>query len=380
MHAPRQKNVDVDVEVFDAPLTPVANYMLLVGFLLLLAFPATDLGWYMLRAAPDAQPEALGWRKTIEQYFGGRQTLIHLNGYVRTQLLHTSNTPKVLIGKDDWLYLADEHGVEDVRNEQPFTEAELRGWGDYLIALHEYAKQRGIRFLLTIPPNKQTIYPEHLPSWVTKIGPVSRLDQLAQYLQQHSDVNFVDLRPVLLAKKSAALLYYQTDTHWNQLGMFYGYERIAERLHTMYPALPLLRPTDFEVRHLNSIGGDLVRMLLGSEQFGRDEEISLIPRIPRRALIHDETASLGAGAIANSLLTSECEGAPVPRAVVYRDSFFKHVVPILAEQFVHAVFIWGTEVDYALLEREHPNLIIFEMIERHLFADPPAVKPPVDHQ
>jgi hypothetical protein len=40
------------------------------------------------------------------------------------------------------------------------------------------------------------------------------------------------------------------------------------------------------------------------------------------------------------------------------------------------VFVWGAEVDYKLLEREHPDVVILQMIERRLYRPAPKAFPP----
>src|SRR5471032_1208221 len=92
--------------------------------------------------------------------------------------------------------------IDDVMGNRPFRDSELEAWRDLLQGRHDWLAQRGIRYLFVIPPDKHTIYPEHLPDWlVTAARPPQRLDQFIQYMKAHSDVPVLDLRQTLLDAK-----------------------------------------------------------------------------------------------------------------------------------------------------------------------------------
>ena len=90
-----------------------------------------------------------------------------------------------------------------------------------------------------------------------------RLDALVELVRSATPTTLtwpvLDLRPSLLAKKSAGLLYHKTDSHWNQLGAFYGDQAIVERLRAHYPQLRQLELTDFSVE-TTAHRGDLLHM------------------------------------------------------------------------------------------------------------------------
>jgi hypothetical protein len=58
----------------------------------------------------------------------------------------------------------------------------------------------------------------------------------------------------------------------------------------------------------------------------------------------------------------------LPRAVVYRDSMAVSLIPLLAENFSRSVFVSSRKLDQALIEREKPDVVIEEMVERSLHA------------
>lgn len=371
----------------ETPLPPAATRVLVALFLLLLLFPGGKLALQVLYAkvqehrgadAKDliiARQPGESWSRYFESHFAGRELLIRGNAYLKTGLLRTSISPKVLIGQDGWLYYADEHGIEDVRNQEPFSDAQLQAWGSYLIALSDFAAAHQAHFVLAIAPNKQTVYPEHLPAWVTQLGPQSRLDQLLGYLRAHRNMAIVDLREPLRRGKSTAQLYYRADTHWNMTGGLLGYREIAQQVHALYPGFAVPELDNFTSRIDSIPGGDLANML-GSPELFRESATILVPKQPLHAAMRPAESSIPHNPRPRTLQISEKPGASVARAVIYHDSFFTFVNSLIAEEVARGIFVWAAAVDYSLLAREHPDLVILEMVERRLFGPAPGARPP----
>jgi len=51
---------------------------------------------------------------------------------------------------------------------------------------------------------------------------------------------------------------------------------------------------------------------------------------------------------------------------VFRDSMAIPLIPMLAENFSRAVFVSSRRLDPALIEREKPDIVIEELVERTL--------------
>ena len=65
-----------------------------------------------------------------------------------------------------------------------------------------------------------------------------------------------------------------------------------------------------------------------------------------------------------------CDRPGLPRAVVYRDSMAIPLIPMLAENFSRVVFVSSRRLDPALIEREKPDIVIEEMVERSAATRP----------
>ena len=89
------------------------------------------------------------------------------------------------------------------------------------------ARASGAKFLVAIPPNSATVYPDELPIWARSNGRTTEYDLLLEDLAAHG-VKTVDLRPVMSAARSWRPAYYLHDTHWTPRGALAGFNAIVE--------------------------------------------------------------------------------------------------------------------------------------------------------
>jgi hypothetical protein len=309
--------------------------------------------------------------------FGLRNDLVRAHGWFALHGLGVSPTPDVVLGRDGWLYYAGCDSFADFQGRRPFADEELERWRRALERRRDRLAQKGIAYLFVVAPNKQTIYPEHLPDALNRPGR-TRLDQLADHLRAHSDVPFLDLRPALRRAKEREPVYRPGDSHWNDLGAHAAYERILEALAGRRPPLrpwPRGRFTATPAATASDLG-----MMLGLPSPPRDEWWELAPRTPRRAALADP----GMSAASERRLVPEPAVAftvadpALPSAVVLYDSFGLAVRPFLAEHFRRSLFLWRTTLEPDVLDRERPDLVIQEMCERFLQGAPPFGPPDVE--
>lgn len=312
-------------------------------------------------------------------HFGFRNLMIRLHGKMKVNLLGVPSTPHVLLGKHEydvagndlgqWLYYNRYGVVEHYRAHDLFTPEELEQWRRVIEQRRDWLAARGVRYLLVIAPNKHTIYPEFLPDHVNRVGDLSRTDQLVAYLRAHGSVEVADTRHALLAARKAGpevRLYHRTDTHWNDLGAFRAYEPVAAALATMFPTVKPLTRDQFELREVRRAGGDLAGSLGVPDQF-TETHLNLEPRPPMDTLIdrarYDD----------HTLRTQSPDGGP--RLLMFRDSFGAALMPYLARHSRAATFIWTDQFEHEAVEREQPDVVITELIERLLMRKPPRLDP-----
>lgn len=214
-------------------------------------------------AAPSTIDEALDYAKAVEGYlndhFYGRVALIRINS-----LLHLavgdSCGPEVCVGENGWLFLKRNSDVLDEhRGLQRLGREELEAWVAEYARRRGWLQRRGVQLYLAIVPNKHSIYPEHLPGRYSRAG-ASVTDQLLGELRREGVGGILDLRPVVLQRKSSDLVFPRTNTHWTDAGSFVACQAIMGALRQAFPSIPVLSGDDlvFE-RQLR--GGDLARLI-----------------------------------------------------------------------------------------------------------------------
>jgi alginate O-acetyltransferase complex protein AlgJ len=335
-------------------------------------------------APPRTPRDAASWPRRFDAWladnFGLRRPLLAFSSWVKVMLLQNVPSPstEVLIGRDGWLYYTGNHSIEYMQRTNPFKDADLEAWCTSLEARRRWLGARGSRFLFVLVPDKQTIYPEHLPSWVRTRDLPSRADQLLAALESRTGVATLDLRPVLREAARHERVYQVVDSHWNSLGAYAAYAAIAR---AMGPAEGAVRPRpvqDFTRVEARIPGGDLATML-GVQSYLTEDQVWLLLPEPHRAHEVDASAyaSLRSWTEMTRPVVTESSNAEVARAVFLRDSFFELVREPLAEHIGRAVFVWfdvGFPAD--MIERENPQVVVLEMVERlitdHIPPGPPA--------
>jgi hypothetical protein len=135
--------------------------------------------------------------------------------------------PRVIQGRNGWLYLGSDasnlctpiHSVADTLGR--------------LNRLAHAVQASGRRFILTVAPDKSTIYPDALPdSYLGKTCADKRRTEFWNALRNTPPAGYLDLRTALDAeqKRIGAPIYRQTDTHWSSLGAAIYAQHLARAL------------------------------------------------------------------------------------------------------------------------------------------------------
>lgn len=296
--------------------------------------------------------------------------------YPRTRLIAwTSNLrltigdrvfPKVIAGDHGWLVYTAEGDLDDYQRADLFSEEALAQFQQNLDALSVNYTERGIELIVVIVPNKNTIYPERVPAALPVLGGESKLDQVSAYLREHGIEQLVDLRPALLAKKAEREVYYATDTHWNDYGAYLAYAALLEEAG-IAPRLP----SDFDAVTREP---DLLDLsdIIGATSLP-ESKVQFAPRFDLRASY--KNLNLGG----RRLMLSYIPDPSLPDVVVYYDSFFFNVIPLLGEHFQHGLYVQnytgGGLWNLSWVDEREPDVVIIEFAERYLHDLPDFIDP-----
>ncbi len=269
-----------------------------------------------------------------------------------------SPTPRVWVGEDGWLFYNHEADYTYFPATDPRLPARQMEWATALPEWNTWLAERGIRFLVVIPADKQSIYPEYLPSVERKrVGPTPLDVLLGQLGERDRNLQIVDLRAIEGESKEEGQLYYKTDTHWTPLGQRIGY-RATVRALGFEPT-----PTsafDSEKKFLTNadLPGKMGYWRLEAEPF---DDLKLThPRARRIELKADDTDITRLDYLDSHLYVHSDE--KLPRVVFFHDSF--GFSDFLAEHCGRLMSVPSNHLDAEVILREKPDIVILEMVER----------------
>ncbi len=325
------------------------------------------------------------FERYFNDHFGLRQQLIYWNHTWKRGLFAETWGSHVIIGREGWLYGTwSDDPMEEYENvNTPFTDRQLHEWQTLFESRREWLRRRGAAYVVVIPPDKQTAYPEYLSDWKSALGSSRKLDQFLDFMKRHSDVPIVDLRPALSAGKKAARTFHMTDSHWNEYGAFVAGEAVIQGLTNQIAGLEPISVQAFDLTFRDGEPGNLAHMLTGEHPMNEREQPVLSPRPPLQPL---PPARMEAGA----KIISHPEGRG--RLVIFGDSFAEGLLAALARHFRESIYyrvydqVETLDDDSTHLARAHvwkpgfteehkPTVVIDEILNSLLYIeDPEAIR------
>jgi alginate O-acetyltransferase complex protein AlgJ len=302
--------------------------------------------------------------------FWGRESLI--NAFTDFRLkLGDRVFPKAVVGKDGWLFFTAEKSVQDYQNAIPFAWGDLVEVQQNLDVLNAQLQSRGITLLVVIAPDKSSIYPDYMPAEIPVINKNSRLDQFVFYMRNYGKTQVLDLRPTLRQARKTRQVYYATDTHWNDYGAFAAYAKIIATLRKTYPDLKAYPLQRFNYVALGPQHLDLAENIGSAALTEEKFELRLTGNTTQEKELPLEDGR-------HVTLTWNADQR-LPRALVYHDSFFFAVIPMLSANFSSVVFVphytGGAIWNLDWIDQQKPDVVIIEFAERYIHDLARLVKP-----
>lgn len=155
-------------------------------------------------------------------------------------------------GKGDWLFLGNsyENTVAKLKLAIVPNENQIESVKEIFSKLAVEAAKYNINTVLIVGPNKSSIYPEYLPNELLP-SPKRYSDFFLDKLREIPNLTVYDpTNDLLAAKDSEGILYWMTDTHWNNKGAFLSYSGFSKQL-----GLPVPR---VEFKNGTTHSGDLI--------------------------------------------------------------------------------------------------------------------------
>lgn len=273
-----------------------------------------------------------------------RQPLVTSWSALNQRLLHTSIADNVLLGRDGWLYFGDT--LDDYTGAAPLSEAEIASAARNLALVSEYCESEGAAFLFTIAPNKNSLYPQHMPN-LPIFSSVKNADALKTALAAEN-VPYLDLFAAFAAHPEE--LYFTQDSHWNSKGAALAADLVNASLGRAsgYFSGPFHPETDHR--------GDLYAMLYPTgTALEPDQHYD-------GALSFDYDAPIRS----ENDLNIRTSGGESGSLLMFRDSFGGLLYPYLADSFASAQFSRATAYKLNLISQREADCVVVELVERNL--------------
>ena len=309
----------------------------------------------------------------FNDHFAFRNELVAADGYIQGAVFGTSAEEQVIYGTDGWLYYTST--LEDYRGTGCMTERERFNLKNNLEILRDWGEAQGVELLLTVPPNKNTLYGGHMPYYDSMIvDPKHTIGYLPRICGEIG-FPYADIYTMFLNEKET--LYLKRDSHWNGKGALLAYNCIMQKAEERMNARDSRKAwtyrdyLDAAATRGKDADGDLNRMLYSV--YG-EKEMDTHYTIPREYSYTTATES-----VEDAWILTEAPGK-TGKLVMFRDSFGNTLLPYMANQFGMACFT--RESPYRLqkvVAEQKPDLVIFEKVERNLrdfITQPPIIAAP----
>jgi alginate O-acetyltransferase complex protein AlgJ len=316
-------------------------------------------------SAPHNMEELYEFPKQVDDYlhdhFGLRARMIEWYANLTQRLLGDGNK-SVLVGLHHRMFYLGDDAVRQsaglVRRDSRLEESV-----DFLVAMRDTLRKRGIRFLVASPPNAATIYQDDLPRWARSQGRKTEYDLFIADLTARG-IDAVDLRPIVWTARSTGPAYFLHDSHWTPRAEIASFNAIAEtdghsewRIAAEEALEPLTQRHD----------GDLARMI-GISDYA-SERIQEIAMTPMSMII------LSPPPFGSYVATGDKQGETI---MILGDSFtradfppmlLKHVGKVIWQHHKYCGFDWN------LIDRFQPDEVWWMPTERYLVCLLPHVLP-----
>lgn len=282
----------------------------------------------------------------FSEHFAFRQQLVTLDGYLKSKVFGTSPNKDVIAGKDGWLYYGET--VNDFLNINTLSDRGINNIKNNLEIINNYCTENNAQFIFTIAPNKNSVYPEYMPSNYSPTGNAGNYERLSASFD--GDFPYCDMKEVILSTDASIPLYHKEDTHWNNLGAYAGHARLMEML-----GKEKCPSGNWTVR--NDRKGDLAEMIYPS---GKADDTQVYSDYDYKYQYLGRFTALD-----DMSIKTFCEGKS-GNLLMFRDSYGEAILPFMAECFGSAEFTRTVPYRMDGIGDGGADNVILEIVERNI--------------
>ncbi|MGB0429742.1 MAG: alginate O-acetyltransferase AlgX-related protein [Bacteroidia bacterium] len=308
-------------------------------------------------------------------HFGWRNQFIDASHYIKMDVLGVSPMPdKVIFGTKGWFYMKGKP-YKCFSGLNKFTPKQIKIGRAELTKRANFAKEKGIPYVIFIAPNKHRIYRENLPFHIRQLTDSIQVEQLVALAKTIDGIEVIDLADWLIDSKSKYEypVYQKTDNHWNAVGGYAAYTKMVYSLQKYFAQIPDPYPySAYNVIEKTNKGGALARYLRRETeltetqypmriQVDYDLEIDTNERHtpPEKFVYPDEY----------EIRTINYRDSTLPKILWFRDSFGRLVAPHLKHNVGNLVEIfdsWKYRLNPEIIVDEKPDAVVLLILERNI--------------
>ncbi len=268
---------------------------------------------------------------------------------------------KVIEGREEWLFYYGDNSENYYLGNNLMTEEEMRNYTERIVILSELCEKKGIKFQMIIMPNKEQVYDEYMPSY-TIVNEYKRVQRLVDYIKDNSEIEVMYLLEEIRSAKKYGQLYYQCDTHWNELGAFIGVQELYKKIGVD------VTPIDDVVYSVKSkSGGDLIGLgALNASKYIKD--IGYDVQYKENISYKEDTKEfVDENGKSYEYMNYKSESEEQRKLVLIGDSFRTAMVPYLAKDFADSSIIYRDAVGKEMVNVEiaKADVLVLELVERY---------------
>lgn len=298
----------------------------------------------------------------FEKHFAYRPEAITLDAKLQASVFGVSNLDTVTVGTDGWLYYSAT--LDDYLGRDTLTERQAHGIVHNLSLVQEVVERQGGKFLFTVAPNKNTLYPDNMSYYFGKPASDTHNRDLLRAALSYDKLHYCDLFDLLADQDE--VLYLKQDSHWNNKGALMAYDAMLTQLqkeHDDYSSADVVRSKSFY--------GDLSKMLYPA---AREPEFNYDYQLNETYTYETDFQSVEDPII--KTVNPESRGS----LFMYRDSFGNALVPFFANAYGKAYFTKAYPVNLKTgMLLNQPDTVIIEIAERNMgwfIERPPIIEMP----
>ncbi|MCR5694612.1 MAG: hypothetical protein K6G89_06540 [Clostridia bacterium] len=234
-------------------------------------------------------------------------------------------------GIHDWYFYSGDNSIGYFQGDNILSEDQCREWTKTYEALQRECEKKGITVAFLIPPNKEQVYGEYMPSGVKVIEDSQKREPLyLEYLKKSgSTIHYVYPLSQLKSAKILYETYYQQDTHWNNVGGFVGVMQVYSSI-----GLPTTGLQNVDVIPGDMAGGDLVNLGAGPATHYTSYSVNYKPEVNcRQTFMYSNNVTGGNETPTTELKILESDAKTTRKAVIVGDSFRHAVAGYIAKDY-----------------------------------------------